>query len=54
MCLYIYSEKSVKEVIEIKGGTKDSVTSMRYRIHKKLGMGKSDELEQVIMELFVG
>ncbi len=54
MCLFIYSGKSVKEVIEIKGGTKDSVTSMRYRIRKKMGLKKNDELEQFIMDFLIG
>jgi len=48
ICKLIRMNKSSKEIMEWKGVSSSSVRSARYRIRKKLGLAKGEELEQFL------
>jgi len=52
LCGYIFAKMSTKDIIDIKETSETSIRSMRYRIRKKIGLSKGEELEQFITNLF--
>ncbi|MEM6720941.1 MAG: hypothetical protein AAF611_16540 [Bacteroidota bacterium] len=48
MCSYVITGLSIKEIAELKQTSLIAVKSMRYRIRKKLGLKKGEELRKVI------
>lgn len=52
ICSLIRSNMSIKDISNIKGVTSASVQSARYRIRKKMGLKKGEELHQFIQNLF--
>jgi len=51
ICSLILANKSIKDIISIRGVTSASVQSIRYRIRKKLNLKKGQELQQFLKEL---
>ncbi|MEM9887456.1 MAG: tetratricopeptide repeat protein [Bacteroidota bacterium] len=51
ICKLIRLNKSNKEIMELKGVTSASIRSTRYRIRKKLGLSRAQELEQFLKAL---
>lgn len=51
ICALIRMNLSLKEIMVIRNVTLSSIKSSRYRIRKKMGLSREQELEQVIMEL---
>lgn len=52
ICSLIRANMSIKDVANIKGVSSASVQSARYRIRKKMGLDKGEELHQFIQNLF--
>ena len=51
ICSLILANKSIKDIVSIKGVSSASVQSIRYRIRKKLNLQKGKELQQFLKEL---
>ncbi|MBL4669647.1 MAG: tetratricopeptide repeat protein [Flavobacteriales bacterium] len=51
ICSLILANKSIKDIVSIRGVTSASVQSIRYRIRKKLNVEKGQELHQFLKEL---
>lgn len=51
LCKLIRMNKSIKEIMELKSVSSDSVRSRRYRIRKKLGLSRDQELEQFLKQV---
>lgn len=51
VCSLILANKSIKDIVSIKGVSSASVQSIRYRIRKKLNLEKGQELNQFLKDL---
>ncbi len=51
VCSLILANKSIKDIVSIKGVSSASVQSVRYRIRKKMNLQKGEELHQFLKEL---
>jgi len=51
LCKFIRMNKSIKEIMDLKGVSSAAVRSMRYRIRKKIGLAQGEELEQVLQQV---
>ena len=51
VCTLLRLNLSIKEIVSIKNTTRDSIKSTRYRIRKKLGLNRGQELEKIIQDL---
>ena len=51
VCALLRLNLSIKEIASIRNATTDSVKALRYRIRKKLNVGKNVELEHFIQSL---